>query len=391
MRRVIRRAVSKENWRLTKTFQDFFSSEKSGGIVLLICTVLSLLLTNFKNTGNYVEIWTIPLFGHDFKYWINDGLMVIFFLMIGLELSRELNKGELVDIKKALLPIMAAIGGMLFPAAIHFSLNQGTVYERGFGIPMATDIAFAVGILSILGKLVPPALKVFLIALAIIDDLGAILIIAFFYSTDLDFIYLGSSLGIFALLLVFRWSGLKNLFFYLIPGIAMWYTMHHSGVHATIAGVLLAFTIPFDYDDSRSQAYKLLNILHKPVAWFILPLFALANTSIVLESNWISGLLTTNGIGIFFGFLIGKPLGILLFSMLAVWLGWSVKPSNVRWVDLAGVGFICGIGFTMAIFIALLAFPEAHLANNSKIDILVASMVAAIIGLVWLSFSLKKR
>ncbi|HZE83327.1 MAG TPA: Na+/H+ antiporter NhaA, partial [Puia sp.] len=240
-------------FRLTKIFKEFFESERAGGLILIGCTVLSLIISNSPAGPGYIHFWharldlsfgNIPL-DHSVEHWINDGLMAVFFLLVGLEIERELYIGELADFKKALLPILAAAGGMLIPAATHFLFNHGTPAQPGIGIPMATDIAFALGILSLLGNKVPPSVKIFLTALAIIDDLGAILVIAVFYTKTLSLVYLAIALGILALLFVLNKCKVTNLFFYLIPGVLVWYCMLRSGIHATISGVLLAFAIPF--------------------------------------------------------------------------------------------------------------------------------------------------
>ena len=376
--------------RLTKLFTEFFNSEKAGGFVLIVCTAVSLLLANSNWGDAYVGFWHHQIGGHPLEYWINDGLMVIFFLLIGLELEREIYKGELSDRRNAMLPIFGAAGGMLLPAAIYLSLNYGTPAQPGAGIPMATDIAFAIGILSLLGNRVPPALKVFLIALAVIDDLGAILVIAFFYSKGIVLTNLLISLGIFASLLVLNRMRVKILSVYLAAGLLMWYFMLHSGVHPTITGVMLAFAIPFGNGEPSSISYKLQHWLHKPVSFAILPVFALANTGIVIEPGWTSSLFSPASQGVFFGLVAGKPLGILLFSFLAVALGLASLPAGIRWKHLGAVGLLGGIGFTMAIFVTLLAFDDDQQIVQAKMAILVASLVAAVLGLVSLRLLLKR-
>jgi Na+:H+ antiporter, NhaA family len=369
---------------LTRLFQEFFESEKAGGIVLVFCTALSLVLANATLQDSYLHFWHLSIADHSLTHWINDGLMTIFFLLIGLELEREVYIGELSNPKNALLPLFAALGGMLVPAGIHLALNAGTSGQAGAGIPMATDIAFALGVLSLLGNRVPSSLKVLLTALAVIDDLGAILVIAIFYTTSLSWYNLGIAMGLFAVLLVLNRLKVRNLVPYLIGGAAMWYFMLHSGVHATITGVLLAFAIPFGNGDERSTSYILQHFLHKPVAFFILPVFALANTAIVIESGWMEGLGQLNSLGIIAGLVLGKPLGITLLSLAAVALGICSLPGDLRWKHVAGTGFLGGIGFTMSIFITLLAFGEPTLVDQSKIAILVASVTAGLIGFFWL-------
>ncbi|WP_264520999.1 Na+/H+ antiporter NhaA [Flavobacterium sp. N1994] len=375
---------------ITKLFSDFFESEKAGGFILIACTLLSLFLANSAWSESYLHLWHQPLGNHSIEHWINDGLMTIFFLLIGLELEREIYAGELSNLKNALLPISAAIGGMLIPAGIYLWMNYGTVTQSGAGIPMATDIAFALGILSLLGNRVPTSLKVFLTALAVIDDLGAILIIAVFYTKSLVWSNLFIALSIFTFLLLLNRLKVRNLIPYLIGGIAMWYFMLNSGVHATITGVLLAFAIPFGNGNENSTSYILQHFLHKPVAFIILPLFALANTAIILNSNWHYAMLHQYTLGIALGLLIGKPLGIWLFSFLSVKLKISSLPEDLNWKSILGVSFLGGIGFTMSIFITLLAFSDENHINNAKIMILISSLIAGIIGLLYLKTTLKK-
>lgn len=375
---------------IAKLFRDFLDSEKAGGFILIACTLLSLFLANSIWSESYLHLWHYQLGNYPVEHWINDGLMTIFFLLIGLELEREVYIGELSDLKNALLPISAAIGGMLIPAGLYLMLNYGTATQSGAGIPMATDIAFALGILSLLGNRVPTSLKVFLTALAVIDDLGAILIIAIFYTKTLVWSNLFIALGIFTFLLLLNRLKVRNLIPYLIGGIAMWYFMLNSGVHATITGVLLAFAIPFGNGDEKSTSYILQHFLHKPVAFIILPLFALANTAIILNSDWHSALKYNYTLGIALGLLIGKPIGIFLFSWLSVKLKIGQLPEDLNWKSIFGVSFLGGIGFTMSIFITLLAFSDDLHINNSKIMILISSFVAGIIGLLFLKSVLKK-
>jgi len=377
--------------KLTKLFSDFFNSEKTGGIILIFCTLISLVLANSSMQTGYIGFWETNFNGHSITHWINDGLMSIFFLLIGLELEREIYIGELSDIKNASFPIFAAIGGVLFPAAIYILINYGTAYQNGAGIPMATDIAFAIGMLALLGSRVPSNLKVFITALAVIDDLCAIIVIAIFYSAGFSLGYLAVAAGIFVVMLVLNRLKVHNLIPYIILGIGMWYCMLHSGIHATIAGVLVAFAIPFGSGGEKSPSYILQHILHKPVAFIIVPLFALANTAIVFESNWIDGLKTTEALGIITGLVVGKPVGILLFAWLAVILGISNLPEGLKWKHIAGTGMLAGIGFTMSIFVALLAFDDAGFIAAAKIAIIAASVLAAILGLLSLHLMLPKK
>jgi len=370
--------------KVTRLFKDFIESEKAGGIILIFCTLISLLVANSPYGESYMHFWHQNIGTHSLVHWINDGLMTIFFLLIGLELEREVYAGELSNIKNALLPISAALGGMLLPAGLFLLLNFGTDTQSGAGIPMATDIAFALGILSLLGNRVPTSLKIFLTALAVIDDLGAILIIAIFYTGDLNWINLGIALSIFGVLLILNRLKVHNLIPYLIGGVFMWYFMLNSGVHATITGVLLAFAIPFSSGSKKSSSIMLQHFLHKPVAFFILPVFALANTAILLNSDWHYALSHHYTIGIALGLILGKPIGIALFSYLAVKLKICKLPYDINWKAVIGVGFLGGIGFTMSIFITLLAFSDDEHIDNSKIMILVSSLIAGAIGLVYL-------
>ena len=373
----------------TNLFKSFFESEKAGGIILIFATLFSLLLANSIFQTEYLQIWNVEIGNHSLVHWINDGLMTIFFLLIGLELEREVYIGELSTLKKAALPLFGALGGMVVPALIYLYFNFGTSTQSGAGIPMATDIAFAIGILSLLGNRVPTSLKIFLTALAVIDDLGAIIIIAVFYTSTISLLNLGIALGIMGFLFVLNRLKVNSLFPYIIGGILMWYFMINSGVHATITGVLLAFVIPFGDGTKQNISYKLQHFLHKPVAFIILPLFALANTCIVINSNWHEGLTHTNSIGIIFGLILGKPLGIWLISYFGVTLGLCILPKGLQWKNIFGAGILGGIGFTMSIFITLLAFDTDSDIVNSKIAILIASFIAAISGFLILKLTLK--
>jgi Na+:H+ antiporter, NhaA family len=375
---------------LTRLFKEFFESEKAGGLILVFVTAVSLVLANSSIQDGYIHFWNYDMGGHSLVHWINDGLMTIFFLLIGLELEREIYIGELSHIKNAALPLFGALGGMLVPAGIFLLLNFGSTTQSGAGIPMATDIAFAIGILSLLGKKVPASLKVFLTALAVIDDLGAILVIAFFYTTTISFPDLGIAFGICGVLFILNRLKINNLIPYIIGGVAMWYFMLHSGVHATITGVILAFVIPFGDGGEKSPSYILQHFLHKPVAFIILPLFALANTCLTLGAGWDTNIATASSLGIIAGLVLGKPIGILLFSLIAVWLGLGILPADLKWKNIIGAGLLGGIGFTMSIFITLLAFNDLALINSSKIAILIASVIAGIAGFVTLKLTLPK-
>jgi NhaA family Na+:H+ antiporter len=382
-----------------KIFSHFFRSSSAGGIVLLICVFLSLLIANSGWSEGFKEILNFE-FGVNtpslhLKYplllWINDGLMAIFFLLVGLEIKREIIEGELSSFAHASLPVLAAIGGVIVPALIYAFFNKADLHTaKGWGIPMATDIAFALGILSLLGDKVPSGLKIFLAALAIVDDLIAILVIAVFYSSELNFLYLGYAAALFVLLIAFNRMGIKNLFFYLIPGVVIWYFIHHSGIHATIAGVLVAITLPTNQEDTDSPLEKLEHFLTRPVNFIIMPIFALVNTNITFESTMIEGLTSNLGLGIILGLFIGKPIGILIMSWLSVKLKIAALPESTTWMHVLGLGLLGGIGFTMSIFIALLSFGDAAHQNEAKFAILIASTLAGICGFCILNLYNKK-
>ena len=373
-------------------------SEQIGGVILLCCVVISLLIAN-SNLGDELQNVLSYKMGfrndyvqlhHTVSIWINDGLMAIFFLLVGLEIKREMIEGELSSIKKATMPLFAAFGGMLIPAGIFVLFNQHTPTSGGWGIPMATDIAFALGIMSLLGKRVPPSLIVFLAALAIADDLGAILVIAIFYTNQLHWDQLLYATGIFGLLLSFNFFGVKKLIFYVIPGLFLWYFIHHSGIHATIAGVLLALTIPTNADKTTSPLEKLEHMIVRPVTFLIMPIFALVNTNIRFESKMVDGLTSPLGLGILFGLALGKPVGITLFSWISVKLGLCTLPSKSNWKHIIGLGMLAGIGFTMSIFVSLLSFNDIAYQNGAKFCVLLASLVAGLCGYVFLQLVHKK-
>jgi len=381
--------MSLEPRALSSTFQQFFNSEKFSGILLIVCTAISLLLANSSFGSDYANGWHMRVGGLSLEHWINDALMAIFFLLIGLELERELYSGELSNIRNALLPMFAAFGGIAAPALIHFLLNAGTPTQAGIGIPMATDIAFALGVLALLGNRVPASLKVFVVAFAVIDDLSAIVIIAVFYTAQLSVWYLLAALVVWGVL-----CGLNRLFRvmslapYLLGGALVWLLMLKSGVHATIAGVMLAFAIPFSAkaDDEASPSHRLEHLLHKPVAFIILPIFALANTAIVIGANWMQDLSSANSLGITAGLIVGKPLGVTLLCFAAVASGKCRLPADLNWRHIIGAGILGGIGFTMSIFITNLAFAGDESVNASKMAILLASLTAGITGFLWLKF-----
>lgn len=377
---------------LSKYFQKFFHSSKTSGILLILCVFLSLIIANTSSAEDFQNFLDTKIgteifhLNYSLSVWINDGLMAIFFLLVGLEIKRELVEGELSDIKKASLPIFAAIGGMLIPALIFIAFNHSTDYKNGWAIPMATDIAFSLAIISLLGKSVPNSLKIFLSALAIVDDLGAIIVIALFYTDSIDWLSLGVCGGITLLLIILNKLKVTKIIFYLVPGLFLWYFMHHSGIHATIAGVILAFTIPTNVSDTEiSPLEKLEEQLHIPVSFFIMPIFALANTNITFQAKVLDHFVSPLSLGIIFGLFAGKVLGINLFSFLAIRFKLGELPAFSAWKEMIGVGFLAGIGFTMSIFVSLLAFP-GNIENQdiSKISILFASVLSGIVGFILL-------
>ena len=384
---------------ITQYFRKFLDNSQSSGILLIFCVVISLMIANssfgeaFQNlldTKIGTEIFHL---NYPISIWINDGLMAIFFLLVGLEIKREIVEGELSSFSNASLPIVAAVGGMLVPALIFFLFNQGTDFAKGWAIPMATDIAFSLAIISMLGKRVPISLKIFLAALAIVDDLGAIVVIAIFYTDQIHWDYLGLSALMVAILIILNRLNFKKHIFYLIPGVFLWYFMHHSGIHATIAGVLLAFTIPTNVSTTEiSPLEKLEQKLHLPVNFIIMPIFALANTNIAFKNGMVDGLFSNFGYGIILGLFLGKVIGINLFSFIFIKLKISSLPDKSSWSQMIGVGLLAGIGFTMSIFIALLSFkgfPEVQ--DEAKFAILVASLLSGFAGFTLLNLVSKRR
>lgn len=383
---------------LSLYFKNFFNNSQSSGIILIFCVLISLLIANSSAAEDFQLFLNqkagTHLFGLEYpiSIWINDGLMAVFFLLVGLEIKRELVEGELSSFKNASLPIFAAVGGMLVPAVIYSIFNTGTEYSNGWGIPMATDIAFSLAIISMLGKKIPNSIKIFLAALAIVDDLGAILVIAIFYTEQIHWSYLLLSFGVTALLFMLNFLKVTKTVFYIIPGLFLWYFLHHSGIHATIAGVVLAFSIPTNASNVEiSPLEKLEHQLHIPVSFLIMPIFALTNTNITFSSEMVAGVTSTLGLGIICGLVLGKLIGINLFSLIAIKLKLSSLPQNSNWLQMFGVGLLAGIGFTMSIFIALLSFKrEIPIQDEAKFAILIASFIAAIAGFTILSVSSKE-
>ena len=419
--------------------EDFISKEALSGILLFIATVVAVIVANSSYGQNYYDLWNMPLgitFGEEtismtLTYWIDDGLMALFFLMVGLEIKREMVLGELSSVSKAAFPIVAAIGGMAIPALIYVAFNPNN--PLGFGIPMATDIAFALGILMLLGTKVNPALKLFLVALAVVDDLGAVLVVATVYTSDIKAEYFLHAGITYALIWFLNYSGVKKLAPYLILGIFLWVFIHEIGVHATIAGVLLAFAIPISskideknfikktresvddfeknideipilnhhqvdaleniahgYDKVQNPLVRLEHNLHGLSAFFIMPLFAFSNAGVIIDFSTISANLMIV-LGVVFGLVIGKPIGIFGFTYLLTKLRIIKKPDNISWFEVIAVGFLGGIGFTMSIFITHLAFEDATIIAAVKLGIFVASFIAAILGIILVLASTKKR
>lgn len=429
--------------KILSPIQEFMHAETSGGIILIICTIIALIWANSPFADSYHHLWHTYLtfdFGgyvlkHSLHHWINDGLMVIFFFVVGLEIKRELLVGELSSAKKAALPVAGALGGMILPALIYFYFNGGKEGAAGWGIPMATDIAFVVGIMALLGPKFPFSLKIFILALAIVDDIGAVLVIAIFYTAEISITALIIGAAIILLLIVFNRLGVRSLIVYTIMGIALWLAFLESGVHATVAGVLLAFTIPVssrintrkfttetkqlldEFEKSGEHGENVLtnekrltlvqsiegncekiltplqrfeHLLHPWVAFFIMPVFALANAGVTIGSGFADALTNPISIGIILGLFLGKQFGIFGFSLLAIKLGLASKPEGVNYTKMYGAGILAGIGFTMSLFIANLAFPTEELLNIAKVGVLTASLIAGIVGFIVVKIGLTK-
>jgi NhaA family Na+:H+ antiporter len=379
--------------KLIQPFQRFFEIEAAGGIVLLVAAAVALLWANSRWSGSYERLWELPItlgvaplaMTESLHLWINDGLMVVFFLLVGLEIKREALVGELASLKKSALPLAGAVGGMVVPAAIYASLNAGTPGIRGWGIPMATDIAFALGVLALLGSRAPTGLKVFLAALAITDDIGAVLVIAFFYTAQLSLTALAAAAVVLALLAAANRAGVRTMWVYAPLGIVLWVAFLKSGVHATVAGVLLAMTIPArtaagEWDESRSPLLALEERLHGPVSFGIMPLFALANAGLHLDRRLAAAFGEPIALGVLLGLALGKPIGITAAAWATVRAGLAALPEGVSWRGLHGAAWLGGIGFTMSLFIAGLAFTTADALDAAKAGILAASAIAGIIG-----------
>ena len=386
---------------ITSPFRWFFKLEAASGLLLLISAIIALIISNSNFSSLYFEILEsyffvgINNFGIELSvlHWINDALMAIFFFFVTLEIKREFLQGELSNRKQALLPIIAAIGGMLVPALLYIYINfQNSETLNGWAIPSATDIAFSLGVLSLLGSRVPISLKVFLTALAIIDDLGAIVIIAFFYSGDLDIYYLALLLITFFVLFILNKANIKKIFPYLILGLVLWFFTHESGIHATISGVLLAIAIPHRKKEKDfSLLLKIEHSISPYVAFGIMPLFALANAGVSLNGINLNSLLSPVPLGILLGLFLGKQIGVFLFSIISIKLKIAKMPNNSNWLSLYGVGILTGIGFTMSLFIGNLAFVEnTQYISGVKIGVLAGSLLSTLFGYFLLLYATKK-
>ena len=384
----MKQLIQKALHPITHPIKELSESGKLGGLLLIAATILSISITNSSLGKNYINFWHQHLavfsFSLSIEQWVNDLLMAVFFFLFGLEIKRELIIGELSSFRKVLLPLLAAIGGMLFPALIFIAFNAGTENIHGWAIPTATDIAFSLGVLSLLGNRVPLSLKIFLTALAIIDDLGGIIIIALFYSNDIQLIYLAIAAGIVVILWLLNQFKIQKFIFYFIPMIALWYCIFLSGVHATIAGVLSALFIP----TKQLEQYE--HLLHRPVNYIILPIFALANTTILLSGDSIQHLLSPLSIGIIAALFVGKTLGISTFVFISVKTKLCSLQKNTTMRQIVGLAMLAGIGFTMSLFFTALSFTHPESANIARLAIIIGSSLSAVLGLLFLSFSLKK-
>lgn len=420
---------------IAKPIDEFIKLEQASSIILMLCSILSLGIANSPLSSDYIQFWDINTsfsigsfhLEKTISHLIDDGLMAIFFLLVGLEIKREILEGQLSTLRKAMLPLLCAVGGMVFPALFYALFNYGTPFSRGWGIPMATDIAFCLAIVSLLGKRVPLALRIFLTALAIADDLGAVLVIAFFYTAELNFDYIYGAAAVLLILIGLNTAGIKSLAVYWFLGTFLWYFTLKSGIHATISGVLLALCIPFRTSFTKQQLLDILqeklslvkenlaspdvkprdiaeelegitektsspsqmleNQLHSFVAFFVMPIFALCNTGFLLSGNVVAELSTNMSWGIIIGLVFGKPIGIFLTAFVAVKLKIASLPENVQWTHILGAGMLAGIGFTMSIFTTLLAFPEQLIVQSgAKSAILLASLLAGVLGFLFLRF-----
>lgn len=371
--------------RLTTPIRELSESGKLAGLLLILATIVSLALSNSRWSAPYLALWEQHLgygvLNKSLGHWINEGLMAVFFFTVGLEIKREVLEGELAEPRQAMLPALAAVGGVAMPALVHLAFTHGTPAASGWAIPTATDIAFSLGILALLGDRVPNSLRIFLTALAIIDDLLAVLIIALFYAGSLHWSYLAGAAAFFGGLMLLNRFKVKPLAPYLLLGAGLWFCVLESGIHATVAGVLLALTIPLRRVEALEHA------LQRPVSYLVLPLFALCNTAIVLASGAGASLGSPLVLGIAAALMLGKPLGIVGVVALLVRLGWARLPEEVSWPQMLGLGFTAGIGFTMAIFIATLSFTDAAAIDAAKLAVLLGSLLAALVGVAILGWA----
>ena len=378
------------SFRLSAALAEFAARESASGLTLLYCTVVALLWANSPWSSTYHALWHTEIggvipgghAGQDVLHLINDGLMTVFFFLVGLEIKRELVTGELASFRTASLPVVAALGGMIVPAAIYAALNHGGPGSAGWGIPMATDIAFSLGVLALAGSGVPAGLRVFLTAFAIVDDLGAVLVIALFYSAGLSAGPLMFAAGILALMIVLNLSGVRQGWVYLVLAVFLWFAVASSGIHATIAGVLASFAIPLrpSTDTAPSLLVRMESRLHPWVAFAIMPLFALANAGVTLTGNIADSFVHPVTLGVIFGLCLGKLAGLLSSSWLAVFTGLAVLPQRTSWRQMTGVATLGGIGFTMSLFIAGLAFGNSALLAEAKVGILAGSILSGWLG-----------
>lgn len=370
---------------------DFMRGEAAGGIVLMGAAALALIVANSPLSDAYFHAQHLQWLGMSLLHWINDGLMAVFFLLVGLEIKREMLVGQLSSWRQRALPGIGALGGMLVPGLIFLAFNHDDAQAlRGWAIPTATDIAFALGVLSLLGRRVPVSIKVFLTALAIIDDLGAVVIIALFYTSELSWTWLSAAIGILALLAVLNRTGVRHLAAYLVPGALLWYCVLQSGVHATLAGVALALCIPAGHDDDRQHPplVVLEHALHRVVPFLIIPLFGFANAGLSFVGMTMADLTRPLTLGVALGLLVGKLLGVFGCASLAIGTGIARLPQGASWMQLVGVSLMCGIGFTMSLFISLLAYADQPMLQaDAKIGILAGSMLAGLAGFIILRWA----
>ncbi len=364
--------------RILRPFDQFVKHAAFSGMLLFASAVAALVWANSPASASYVQLWSYPVFGETAGHWVNDGLMTLFFLLVGLEIKREILVGELASVKRAALPLVGAVGGMIVPAVCFALIAKGTPASPGWGIPMATDIAFALGVVTLLGSRVPPALKVFLVALAIVDDIGAVLVIALFYTADINVAAVGAGGALVAVLLTFNRIRIRSPLAYLVVGALLWFVVLRSGVHATIAGVLLAMTIPADGDDA--PLLRIERALHAPISYGVMPLFAFANAGIQLPTSLAPLLSQPAALGTAVGLIFGKPIGILGATFVAVRLRIAELPAATTLPSLVGVALLGGIGFTMSLFIAALAFRQSDQLTAAKLGVLGGSLVAGALG-----------